>query len=199
MMLNHQLDILNSAGDNPLLLELVANSQETQALMWTAIVDLEGRISALELELPAVLHQDHQQLVLRQVVYQVQNKLARELIPGICTPYEARHTTFNRIVDHKKCKKERLMQLLQKYSDLKDGIEALNNQASPVAHPEKLQGSCGDVAVTKDLLQDVLLAHFKDSDLLEPVQCVLACLVDLSEQLQEPLFVDTFTDPAPVK
>ncbi len=41
--------------------------------------------------------------------------------------------------------------------------------ALPLAHPEKLKGSSGDEAVTKDLLQDILTAHFQGAELLELV------------------------------
>ena len=177
----------------------------TQEVLWSAIVALEERLSKLEDQLQSFridqqelegqlqsFRIDHQKLVLRQVGSQLENKLARRCIPDIITPYAARHTTFNRIKSHKGRDEAYVLQLKSSFPDLEAGIEALNELAVPVAHPERMKMEPGpDVPITFGLLESLTLTHFDGSDALEPVQQVLACLKAVSEELAEPPFVDT--------
>eukprot|EP00798_Chlamydomonas_sp_ICE-L_P025247 gene25247-10895_t len=143
----------------------------------------------------ASLITDHNKLVLRSMSSQLSNKLARHCVDGISSPYAARHTTLQRIKDHKK-QNARLGPLLSKYPDLADGVEALNKLGIPIAHPERLRVAEGSPqAVMHEVLTTLINIHFDKSDMLEPVRQVMQCLEHLSSELGEPLFIDTHTKP----
>lgn len=152
---------------------------------------VELRISELEKRVQQ-FEQDHNQLVLQQRGYQLQNKLARTVVrSAMPTPYQARHATLQRIQTHKLRDDAALRTILASYPDISDGIEALNALAIPIAHPELDSSRSGQEQVTQELLASLISTHFQGSDALQPVQNVLQCLVDLTQRLGEQLFVDS--------
>mmetsp|Transcript_25996 Transcript_25996/g.56669 ORF Transcript_25996/g.56669 Transcript_25996/m.56669 type:complete len:237 (-) Transcript_25996:503-1213(-) len=161
--------------------ETMGRSIETADLLWQAIIALEGRISALETAFHK-FKEEHSVLLLRQMGYQLQNKIARRVLPGNPTPYDVRHETLPRL---KKCKKkdEQLMQAYLENYDIENGIDALNTLGVPIAHPEQHRRADGQQElVTVEVLADLVQQHFKGSTALESVQDVLACLVQVTHR-----------------
>lgn len=83
-------------------------------------------------------------------------------------------------------------QLLQHYltvafPDLERGIEHLDTCRRHLPHWKQV---LGDQPVTADWLQRVISQEYENSPLSGPVQQVLDCLILLSHQLHEDLFVD---------
>ena len=180
----------------------MASATTIWEVLWDVTISLEERLTKTETEL-ASLVTDHNKLLLRSMSSQLINKLARHCVDGISSPYAARHTTLQRIKDHKK-QNARLGPLLLKYPDLAAGVEALNELGIPIAHPERLSLSLSlslrveegsPRAVTHEVLTTLINSHFDKSDMLEPVRQVMLCLQYLSSELCEPLFIDTHTKP----
>eukprot|EP00798_Chlamydomonas_sp_ICE-L_P025253 gene25253-10901_t len=172
----------------------MASATTIWEVLWDVTISLEERLTKIETELASLIT-DHNKLVLRSMSSQLSNKLARHCVDGISSPYAARHTTLQRIKDHKK-QNARLGPLLSKYPDLADGVEALNELGIPIAHPERLRVAEGSPqAVMHEVLTTLINIHFDESDMLEPVRQVMQCLEHLSSELGEPLFIDTHTKP----
>lgn len=152
---------------------------------------MDQRLSELEKRVHQ-FEQDHNKLILRQMGYQLQNKLARTVVSSaMSTPYQARHATLQRIQTHTLRDDAALETILADYPDISAGIDVLNTLAIPIAHPELVSTRTGPEQVTPELLQSLVSTHFQGSDALQPVQNVLQCLVALTHRLGEQLFVDS--------
>ena len=203
-----------TAGNLPTTEDLVAavvTSCSTVETLWTAILALDDRLSIVEQELQqeratkaTILEElklvqsqlmdfvaDHEKLVLREVSAQMANKLARRSLPGLTQPFAARYTTLVRITTDKKRDQIYLNSVFDRYPHLEAGIAALNELAIPVAHPGQMKQLGALEDVTYDALATLAGSHFLGSHELGSVNEVLSCLLQLSVELKEDLFVNT--------
>lgn len=177
----------------PQLAAVIADSLEAKAMLWNALIALEGRLSEAEAQLKA-LQQDHDKLLLRQMASQAENKLARIAQPGLA-PKSAVHMTFGRLSKgrDKGVDKVAFKKVVRKYPGLADGLESLKTLGTPIAHPEMDRVHDGSQQpITDALLRELINKEYTADDPVKPdVEEVLGCLTFLAKQLHENLFVPT--------
>lgn len=142
-------------------------------------------------------------LVLWQASYLVTNKLVRVFCKGkdgqMLTPSAACFINLNNLKNAKATNKEGLAAYLSDHPGLEVGLEQLANMFVGVAHLNQLPlGLIDDEdtstsPITMDYLKMCLDQECSvlDDDLLAPIMSVLHSLADLSNMLNEDLFVST--------
>lgn len=145
--------------------------------------DSELEVSKLKAEVKELqsLKVDAGKLVLRQMVTQVVNKVARISIPK-STPWDVRDIRMEDIPQLGDAAK--YSQVMSRYPNFQKALHSLCDPGRPVAHPVP------SPPVSEQQLQE-LIAEQLGKTLQAPALEALQCLVDLSKQLQEDLFVST--------
>lgn len=138
------------------------------------------------------LKEDDMRLVLRNLSSQCTNKLARISTPSLTTPRAAKYSSLPHLDEFPDHNPAALYAMLGKFPGATSAMCEFAKDGTAVAQPAMLtlaDGSC--VPPTVPLLAEIIESQCGGTALLPGARTCLQLLVALSEQLHEPLFVDT--------
>lgn len=175
----------------------VASSQEAEALLWTAIVDLETQLAATKEEVNG-LKVEFDKVLLREMAYQFENKLYRYVrqppAGRAFTPIEVRTASIARLTAVQK--KGVLRSIQRSFPNALTAVDQLKQDGSSSAHPFKIKDeeTTEERDVQYDDLQKSIERVHADSFFKNDFETLLRGLQHLASQLGEPLFVRTVAE-----
>jgi hypothetical protein len=172
------------------LSSFVCTAMDMSSMTLDIVLSMYDRLEKLEQALN-LAETGNSILLLRQIASQCENKVFRLCTTGI-TPKQAAHASIKRLKMTKQHDALRLTALTAAFPGLEAGVEALKDMGTPFAHPVTLYDSTGTQRqVTEQDLELLISKHLGGEVVEDDVRAVLHCLVEVSRQLQEPLFVAT--------